>query len=314
GAFDSLGWNRAQLMQALPSVLDAAARRHADRLSGQVGLFEQLGGGEALAALQTPRPETEEFPLRERLAREKELLGFYVTGHPLSDYRELIERIQCAAIDELEGVENRTRVKVAAIIAGVRNRLTRKGNERMAVLDLDDGRQTVEAVVFPRAFQECGAVIEKDLPVVVIANVDRRDEWPKLIVDSLVPLDQAEREGIEVINRAFEAQRPSGSNGPRRYRPGNGQAPVNNTPQPRALRITIDHPAATGETLERLNALFEAAPGDLPVVLAFTSDAGATTAGLLRTATRVRPDDALLNELGTVPAVLAVEKAMSEYQ
>ena len=313
GAFDSLGWNRAQLAQALPAVLDAAARHQADRQSGQVGLFDQLAGAGAMAALGTRPPDVEEFPLRERLAREKELLGFYVTGHPLSDYRELIARIECAPLQALETADNRARVKVAAIIAGVRNRLTRKGNERMAVLELDDGTQTIEAVVFPRSYQECGAVIEKDLPVVVIASVDRREERPKLIVDALVPLERAEREGIEAVNRAVEAQR-SGGTGPRRSRPGNGQGPGSNTAQPRALRVTIDRAAATEETLERLLALCEAAPGDLPVVLAFSEDAGATTAGVVRTATRVRADEALLEGLSAVPAVLAVEKALSELQ
>ncbi|MBN1919248.1 MAG: DNA polymerase III subunit alpha, partial [Verrucomicrobia bacterium] len=120
GAFDSLGWNRAQLAQALPSVLDAAARRQADRQSGQVGLFDQFTDTGAMDGLRTPPPAVEEFPLRERLAREKELLGFYVTGHPLSDYRELIARIECAPLQALETADTRTRVKVAAIIAGVR--------------------------------------------------------------------------------------------------------------------------------------------------------------------------------------------------
>jgi DNA polymerase-3 subunit alpha len=309
GAFDSLGWNRAQLAQALPSVLDSAARRQADRLSGQVGLFDSLAAGEALAGLRTAPPDAEEFPLRERLAREKELLGFYVTGHPLSDYRELIERIGCAAIGDLGGVENRTRVKVAAVIAGVRNRLTRKSNERMAVLELDDGRETVEALVFPRAYQECGAVIEKDLPVLAVASVDRRDERPKLIVDGLVPLDRAEREGIEEINRLFGANR-SGSpgRGPRRYGPARTNAAA-----PRALRVTLDRQTAVEEALARLNALAQAAPGELPLVLAFSEDGGTTASALVRTATRVRPDEALLAEIGAIPGVLAVEKASSEF-
>jgi len=312
GAFDSLGWNRAQLIQALPQALDGAARRHADRLSGQVGLFDSLAAGEVVAALHTTPPDVDEFPLRERLAREKELLGFYVTGHPLSDYRELIERLDCAALAELGTVENRTRVKVAAIIAGVRNRLTRKTNERMAVLELDDGRDTIEAVVFPRSYRECGSVIEKDLPVLAVAGVDRRDERPKLIIDALVPLDQAERDGVEAIDHLIAGQMAAQpANGPRRYRSANGPAaPAHNGPK--ALRVTIDRRAATSETLEQINALAADAPGDLPLVLAFTEDQGASASACVRTATRVQPHDTLMQGISDIPAVIAVEKALSE--
>jgi DNA polymerase-3 subunit alpha len=312
GAFDSLGWNRAQLAHALPAALDAAARRAADRLSGQGGLFDQLAGTESAAALRTPPPEAEELPLRERLAREKELLGFYVTGHPLSDYRELIARIQCAAIAELGAAQDRSRVKVAGIIAAVRNRLTRKNSERMAVLELDDGRETIEALVFPRSYQQCGALIAKDLPVVAVGSVDHRDERPKLLVETLVPLEQAEREGIEQISRLFAEG--AAANGPRRYRPNNRPAPPETAAAPRALRVTIDHQVATEATLARLAELVEGRSGSLPLVLAFTEDGGATVSAFVRTATRVEPEDALVEELRAIPGVLAVEKTLTEFQ
>jgi len=311
GAFDSLGWNRAQLAQALPSVLDSASRRQADRLSGQVGLFDQLAPEGQAAVFQTQPPEVEEFPLRERLAREKELLGFYVTGHPLSDYRELIARINCAAVGELPGVTDKTRVKLAAVIAAVRHRLTRAKSERMAVLALDDGRETIEALVFPRSYEACGRVIQKDLPVLVVGSVDRREERPKLIVDNLVPLEQAEREGIEEIVRLFGSEKfAAPRNGPRRSRFA-GRASTRNTP--RALRVTLDRDAASEEVLAQLAALVEGRSGDLPLVLAFSDDHGATTAAFVHTATRVQPDDALLEGLTAIPGVLAVEKTLSEF-
>jgi DNA polymerase-3 subunit alpha len=312
GAFDSLGWNRAQLVHALPQVLDGAARRHADRLSGQVGLFDALATTDAAAALHMPPPDIEEFPLRERLAREKELLGFYVTGHPLSDYRELIEQLDCSPLAQLGAVENRARVKVATIIAGVRNRITRKTNERMAVLELDDGRDTIEALVFPRAYRQCGSIIEKDLPVLAVAGVDRRDERPKLIVDALVPLDQAERDGVEAVDRLIASQQSAQpANGPRRYRGAHGPpAPANNGPK--ALRVTIDRRTATAETLEQINALAADAPGDLPLVLAFTESQGSPASACVRTATRVNPHDALMQAITEIPAVVTVEKSLSE--
>jgi len=317
GAFDSLGWNRAQLAQALPSVLDSAARRHADRLSGQTGLFDSLATAEAFAGLRVEPPDAQEFPLRERLAREKELLGFYVTGHPLSDYRELIARINCAAINELQAAQDRSRVKVAGIIAGVRNRLTRKSNERMAVLELDDGRETIEALVFPRSYQQCGRVIEKDLPVLAVGSVDRRDERPKLIVDTLVPLDHAEREQIEEINRLFGNGKFAAAGAPRRYRPNHpGQSRPSTQPNaagPKALRVTINHGAAAAEELAQLAALVEAAPGDLPLVLAFSEDGGATVSAFVRTAARLEPEDALLQQISAIPCVLTVKKTASEF-
>jgi hypothetical protein len=79
------------------------------------------------------------------------------------------------------------------------------------------------------------------------------------------------------------------------------------------LRVTLDRASASQETLAQLSALIEAAPGDLPVVLAFSPDGGATTSAFVRTATRVRADGALIERLRAVPAVLSVEPTMSEF-
>jgi hypothetical protein len=149
--------------------------------------------------------------------------------------------------------------------------------------------------------------------VVAVGSVDRRDERPKLVVDTLVPLEQAEREGIEQISRLFANGAAASATGPRRYRPNNRPAPAEPAAAPRALRVTIDHHAATEATLARLAELVEGHSGSLPLVLAFTEDAGATVSAFVRTATRVEPEDALVEEIRAIPGVLAIEKTATEF-
>ena len=156
GAFDSLEGHRAQYLASLENIMKAAQNAQAERDRGQMSLFD--GGEEAPAATVTLAAAPELDPL-ERLMREKEQLGFYVSGHPLEEYSDIIENYTSTSTQTLTAHRIDSEVDVAGMITDVKSITTRKGDP-MAVIGLEDLDGTVEVVIFPEAYKTAGDLVE----------------------------------------------------------------------------------------------------------------------------------------------------------
>ena len=156
GAFDSLEGHRAQYLASLENIMKAAQNAQAERDRGQMNLFED---SEAAPTATVALVETPELDPLERLMREKEQLGFYVSGHPLEEYGDIIENYTSTSTQNL--VENRidSEVDVAGMITEVNNHTTKKG-ESMAVIELEDLEGAVKVVVFPDAYKNAVELVE----------------------------------------------------------------------------------------------------------------------------------------------------------
>jgi DNA polymerase-3 subunit alpha len=156
GAFDSLEGHRAQYLASLENIMKAAQNAQAERDRGQMSLF---GDGEEAPTATVALVETPELDPLERLMREKEQLGFYVSGHPLEEYSDIIENYTSTSTQNLG--ENRidSEVDVAGMITEVNNHTTKKG-EAMAVIELEDLEGAVKVVVFPDAYKNAVELVE----------------------------------------------------------------------------------------------------------------------------------------------------------
>ena len=156
GAFDNLEGHRAQLLENLESILKAAQSSQAERERGQMNLF---GNVEDMPITTVTLAEAPEYDPLERLKLEKEQLGFYVSGHPLEEYTNIIENYASASTQTLGGHPIESTVSVAGMITGVTNRTTRKGDS-MAILEFEDLEGSIEVVVFPEAYKKAGELFE----------------------------------------------------------------------------------------------------------------------------------------------------------
>ena len=156
GAFDSLEGHRAQYLKSLENIMKAAQNAQAERDRGQMSLFGD--GEEAPAATVTLAAAPELDPL-ERLMREREQLGFYVSGHPLEEYSDIIENYTSTSTQTLTAHRIDSEVDVAGMITDVKSITTRKGDS-MAVIGLEDLDGTVEVVIFPDAYKTAGDLVE----------------------------------------------------------------------------------------------------------------------------------------------------------
>lgn len=174
GAMDSLGGARSQYMAIYKSILDGIGQARKNNIEGQLNLFE-LDMGEGNYQLQDDLPNVAEFVPRDKLAMEKEVLGIYVSGHPLAEYEDSLRRkISHSSIDflpreeeeERQQIPDETKVIVGGMIASVSVKYTRN-NDKMAFLTLEDFQGTMEIVVFPKVYQQYSELLLEEAVILV---------------------------------------------------------------------------------------------------------------------------------------------------
>jgi len=190
GAMDSLSpaRNRHQLLQALDVATAYAQSVNDQRSRGQVSIFDQ-GDAETLA--EPPLPEVQDWPDAERLTREKEFLGIYLSGHPLQRFREEVKLFSSTPLQDLESLPDGGRVMICGQITNVKTIVDRKGGT-MAFLTVEDFAGSAEALVFSDAYSAHRELLQPDAVVVLAgATSTREDEPTKILVEKVMSLDEA---------------------------------------------------------------------------------------------------------------------------
>ncbi len=188
GATDSLPGTRAQLLLALDGAIEAGNRASKDRESGQAGLF---GGSPAEEHPEPPLPKAADWTLKEKLQGEKDLLGFYVTGHPLDNYNDKIAELATHDSTKLEGLEKGAEVALCGMLTGIQRRRNREGKP-WASLVIEDRAGSIDAMVFTTKYEQLISSLVEDQAVLVRGQALPEDGNPtKVSVQEIVPLDVA---------------------------------------------------------------------------------------------------------------------------
>jgi DNA polymerase-3 subunit alpha len=269
GAFDSLGARRAQHTAVLDRAMELGQKRQRETSSGQHGLFM---GDEGLAPPPPfELPEAPDWTEAERLAGEKEVLGFYVTGHPLEKYMDRLATITRHDSSSLEELQHEAPVTLAGILTSLRVRPSKKGDLWGSGV-FEDNRGSVELLVFPQAYQQLQGVLKPDRALLIKGRVRHEEnQSTKVVVSEARPLEAAV-----------------------------------NGPKPR-LRIRVDlDQAGEGLAAELLDVL-SAHPGGNPLILELTR-AGEFSATLrLGRPRSVAADEDVINQLRALAGVSVVE-------
>ena len=173
GAFDFLGRERAELFACIDETLAASAASHRDRAAGQVSLFDDLPQARRSRARRSAYTPWSE---REKLSFEKELLGFYVTGHPLDAYAPLFASGKYQAIASLGELADRATFTIAGAIAQVDRKFTKKEGKPFAVVFLEDLTGTLEVVLWNETYVPVADKLEPGTVIAIRGTLDKRDD------------------------------------------------------------------------------------------------------------------------------------------
>jgi DNA polymerase-3 subunit alpha len=190
GAFDSIQPNRKQLIDDLELVINWAQDRAKDRDLGQTNIFDLLGtknGNQKTnnAAWESaPKaPPARDFSPQEKLRLEKELLGFYVSDHPLKSVNEIAKVLSPISLNDLADQNKRTMISAIVMLTEVKPILTKKDGKPMAFVQMEDLTGQAEGVVFPQSYERIGSLIQADARLIVWGKVDRRDDQIQMIIE-----------------------------------------------------------------------------------------------------------------------------------
>ncbi|MBI4164548.1 MAG: DNA polymerase III subunit alpha [Acidobacteria bacterium] len=262
GALDSLGARRAQMVSALDRAMELGGNRQREASSGQHGLF--AGGREPEPVAPVPLPDIAEWGETERLAGEKEVLGFYVTGHPLEKYADGIAGQVKTDSSSIDSLEHDAPVTLAGILSGLKVRPSKKG-DLWAAASLEDMRGSVDLLVFPQAYQQLQGVLKPDAALLIKGRVRiEENSRTKVVVSEAKPLESAPKGArLELL-----------------------------------IRINIE--SDTAERLDEIERIIESSPGESPVIFELTRVGDFRARLRPRKARSVHPDRELLARLRDV--------------
>ena len=197
GAFDSLGGRRAQWFAAVDRALQGGASAASDRRSGQKGLFD-VGEEDTAETIAKDLPDLPEWEQKDRLAKEKEVLGFYLSSHPLAEHAKKLMAYCSHTTVTAAALKNREKVMIGGLIASIKLSHTKNpkpGNpSRYAMFDLEDTEGIMRSICWPEQFAQFGDLIQPDVICVLSGAIDKRpgSEEANMIVDEVIPIDQLE--------------------------------------------------------------------------------------------------------------------------
>ncbi len=215
GSFDSLHGRtaRAAMCATIERAVAAAQRIAADKASGQAALFGfgDPAPGPANGAANgsaTPLAPTAPWPERDMLAFEKEILGFYVSSHPLDEWAAWIQALGCTGIAEVKEATQRRRVLLGGLVQAIRPIIVKNGRQagqRMGAVTLEDRTGSVECVLFTEPYAKYGHLIQRDAMLFLLGEIDLARGEPQVIVDRVLPIDGMPKEAIRWLDVLFDA-------------------------------------------------------------------------------------------------------------
>ncbi len=234
GAFSGTGGKRAQLLHVLDRAVEMGQQTQNDRRSGQLNMF----GGEAapastMTAVAPPLPDIPELPGAELLKFEKDLLGFYITSHPLTEHQPAVERYSTANTREAMNLSEGAEVMIGGMFSAVRAKVAKSGRsagKKWAILEIEDLEGKIEGMCYAETFEDVSArypgVLANERIVFVRGKVDKKRETPCLIVNDVIPIDVAIEKLTTSIGVKFEGA-PS--------RPGCAEAGASEAPREKGI-------------------------------------------------------------------------------
>lgn len=192
GAFDSLQGKRSQLIAILDQAMDQAQATQRDKESGQLSLFSLMPEETQEKSSNIPMPDILEWDKKERLQYEKETVGFYITGHPLDDFREELKQVAYNQITTLNECGDGAAVRIGGLIKTKKELKSKKG-DAMAFLTMEDTTGSVEVIAFPSVFSNCFHLLNEDNTIVVQGVLQKEEEGGfKILAEHIDSLEDAQ--------------------------------------------------------------------------------------------------------------------------
>lgn len=203
GCFDFTGWTRDALRQSIDPIFETASQEQKEAAGGVISLFSLMGDTSEERFSKPPEVKIRR-PKQEILLREKELLGFFLTGHPLDAFQDLLRKLSCVPLSQINEVMEDTVYRCAFIVEAVQVRFASKTQRKFAILTISDGLNRYELPIWSELFEEKQALLRDNQLLYAVLQVERKEGEIRLTCKWLDDLSRADEAMIEMCDQAFD--------------------------------------------------------------------------------------------------------------
>lgn len=203
GCFDTMGWTRDELRASIEPMFEGANKEQKEHDAGVMTLFSLMGETEE-NRFQNPPKTTFKTSKSQTLLKEKELLGFFLTGHPMDDYGEILRRLSCVPMEMIQNMDNDTVFRVAFIVDTVQVRLSQKTNKKFAILQISDGIRRYELPIWSDIYEEKSELLIENQLLYAVLVLEKNQESLRLSCKWLDDLTRADEGMVAACDIAFD--------------------------------------------------------------------------------------------------------------
>ncbi|ADI38872.1 DNA polymerase III subunit alpha [Waddlia chondrophila 2032/99] len=203
GCFDFTGWSRDQLRMSVEPMFESAMKEKKEEKAGVRSLFELMGENNENLFAEPPKVNMP-TPSRQIYLKEKELLGFFLTGHPMNSFKDILERLSCIALRNVETLDHQTVFRSAFLVETVRTLFSSKSQRKFAILMVSDGIESFELPIWPEMYEEKHQLIKENQLLYAVLEVDRSEGSLRLSCRWFDDLTQANEATVKECDQAFD--------------------------------------------------------------------------------------------------------------
>lgn len=281
GSFDFTGWSRDALLQSVDPMYDTASHDQKEALKGVLTLFSLMGDTAEERFSKPPDVKHKRTKLQ-LLLREKELLGFFLTGHPMETYKPLLGRLSCVGLGQIPKMDNNTVFRAALIVESVYVKVSAKTQKKFAILTVSDGLDRIELPIWAEMFEEKNRLLQTNQLLYAILQVEIKEGEKRVSCRWLDDLTVADEAMIVACDNAYDRLKQQVSRqararaaAPAANKTKAEEQPMEKKHTAKALHIAVDAENMRLSHIMELKKVFSQHRGEVPVMINFCASADA---------------------------------------
>lgn len=313
GCFDFTGWLRDALILTIDPLYEAVAKEQKEQAMGILSLFSLIGDTHE-SRFSRPPEVRHQTPRQEILRKEKALLGFFLTGHPMDDYKQVLQRLSCIPLRRLDQLEHDTVFRSAFIVESVQIRIASKSQKKFAILTISDGIERQELPVWADLYEEKSHLLSENQLLYAVLQVDKKEEEMRLSCRWLDDLTKADEAMIEACDKAYDkaknyAARSGHAKQMSTKKAGNpSKSPIKTEPlSMKPVTIKVDANQTRHSHIIQLKHLFSQHAGTHPIQIHFHSETKPLAVLHIESKWGVVVDEQVKQKIGELSFVISVE-------
>lgn len=312
GAFDFTGWTRDQLRMSVEPMVNVAAKEHLDNSRGVITFFAMMGDDTEKRFAEPPKVVGAGTSKLEILLKEKQLLGFYLTGHPLDQYRDILQRLSSVPLHFVHTASHDTIFRSAFILETVEVRFSNKSQKKFAITTISDGIDTFELPIWPEMFEQKGEILRENQLVYAVLQVDTSHEDPRLSCKWIDDLTRADEAMILACDEAFDKAKMQAARysaikekGKAAEKKNEAKATPVKEEVKKVIHLSLNAESTRHSNILLLKSIFEEHRGNTPLRLDFHTPKGMLASLHIDARWGVQESPELTKKLTSLPFVIS---------